>query len=182
MPNKISASPAARISRTSGDRIVTQVYPLQNESAVQLVPILRPLITPNNTISAYAGTNTLVITDYADNIRRLNKIIEAIDQAELRRGRGHQAAICFRAGPGANAEPPAGRRGRDDAWHPADGSNSDSGQKFLVLPDVRSNSLLIRSDNPARITRARSLVDTTGRGRQPDRATSTWSICAMRKR
>ena len=65
-----------------GDQIVTQVYPLQYETATQLVPILRPLITPNNLISAYASSNTLLITDYADNIVRLNKIIAAIDQPQ----------------------------------------------------------------------------------------------------
>jgi general secretion pathway protein D len=63
-----------------GDRIVTQVYPLQYESANQLLPILRPLISPNNTIAAYPNTNTLVITDYADNVKRINKIIDSIDQ------------------------------------------------------------------------------------------------------
>src|SRR5476649_1540037 len=67
-------------AKLSGDRIVTQVYALQYESANQLVAVLRPLITPNNTIVAYPNTNTLVITDYADNLKRINKIIESIDQ------------------------------------------------------------------------------------------------------
>ncbi|MBY0446321.1 MAG: type II secretion system protein GspD, partial [Burkholderiales bacterium] len=58
-----------RSMKLAGDRMVTQVYPLKYESAVQMVPILRPLISPNNTIAAYPGGNTLVITDYADNIR-----------------------------------------------------------------------------------------------------------------
>jgi hypothetical protein len=34
------------------------------------VPVLRPLISPNNTINANPGNNSLVITDYADNLRR----------------------------------------------------------------------------------------------------------------
>ncbi|MBL8506974.1 MAG: type II secretion system protein GspD, partial [Chitinimonas sp.] len=64
----------------SGDRIITQIYPLKHESAAQLVPILRPLVTPNNSIAAYTASNVLVITDYADNIKRLNQIIANIDQ------------------------------------------------------------------------------------------------------
>ena len=44
------------------------------------MPVLRPLIAPNNTIAAYPNTNTLVITDYADNVKRINKIIDSIDQ------------------------------------------------------------------------------------------------------
>ena len=46
----------------SGDRIITQVYPLQYESATQLMPVLRPLIGPNNAISVLPNSNTLVIT------------------------------------------------------------------------------------------------------------------------
>src|SRR4029453_11954168 len=54
-----------------GDRLVTQVITLRNESAAQLVNVLRPLISPNNTIAAFPASNALVITDYADNLRRL---------------------------------------------------------------------------------------------------------------
>src|SRR5207302_8679370 len=61
-----------------GDQVLTQVFRLQYESATNLVPVLRPLIAPNNTISAYPANNTLVITDYAENLRRLARIIEAI--------------------------------------------------------------------------------------------------------
>ncbi|MGH8771695.1 MAG: type II secretion system secretin GspD, partial [Burkholderiales bacterium] len=43
-------------ARASGDSIVTQVYTLQHESAAQMAAILRPLIPPNNTISAYPNT------------------------------------------------------------------------------------------------------------------------------
>lgn len=145
--------------KASGDQIVTQVYPLQNESAVLMVPVLRPLITPNNSISAYAGTNTLVITDYADNIKRINKIIESIDLPNY----GEVTVIKLQyvsaldlaqtltrlLGESTNLQPGAA---------PQAAAGGDSGQKFIVLPDIRSNSLLIRSDSPARIARARSLA------------------------
>ena len=39
------------------------------------MPVLRPLISPNNTINAIPGNNTLVITDYADNLQRIERII-----------------------------------------------------------------------------------------------------------
>ena len=52
---------------------------LNHENANNLVPVLRPLITPNNTINANPGNNTLVITDYADNLQRIGKIIAAMD-------------------------------------------------------------------------------------------------------
>jgi general secretion pathway protein D len=65
--------------RVQGDQIATQVFRLNFESAANLVPVLRPLISPNNTINANPNNNTLVITDYADNLLRLGKIIAALD-------------------------------------------------------------------------------------------------------
>jgi len=62
-----------------GDQIATQVFHLKFESANNLVAVLRPLISPNNTINANPGNNTLIITDYADNLLRLGKIISAVD-------------------------------------------------------------------------------------------------------
>jgi general secretion pathway protein D len=54
-----------------GSQIVTQIFRLNYESANNLVPILRPLISPNNTINVNPGNNSLVITDYADNLQRM---------------------------------------------------------------------------------------------------------------
>jgi general secretion pathway protein D len=44
------------------------------------VAVLRPLISANNTINANPGSNSLVITDYAENLQRIAKIIAALDQ------------------------------------------------------------------------------------------------------
>src|SRR3954464_12030677 len=63
----------------AGSQIVTQIFRLSHESAANLVPILRPLISPNNTINVNPGNNSLVITDYADNLQRLARIIAALD-------------------------------------------------------------------------------------------------------
>jgi general secretion pathway protein D len=67
-------------TRAGGDRMQTQVFTLRHESAAQLVPILRPLIAPNNPVTAYPASNSLVVTDYAGNLQRIAKIIDAIDQ------------------------------------------------------------------------------------------------------
>src|SRR5687767_4432935 len=77
---KFSSTVVERDGRASGDRIVTLVHALQYESAAQVMTVLRPLIAPNNTIAALPGTNTLVITDYAENIRRLSRIIASVDR------------------------------------------------------------------------------------------------------
>ena len=69
----------AKGSKIKGDQIATQIFRLNYESAANMVGVLRPLISPNNTINANPGTNSLVITDYADNLRRIGKIIAALD-------------------------------------------------------------------------------------------------------
>ena len=61
--------------------VVTQIFRLNHESANNLVPVLRPLIGPNNTINVNPGNNSLVITDYADNLQRIGRIISALDVA-----------------------------------------------------------------------------------------------------
>ena len=66
-PVELGAGPVT----VGGDRLVTQVISLKYESAAQLVNVLRPLITPNNTIAAFPNTNALIITDYAENLRRI---------------------------------------------------------------------------------------------------------------
>ena len=80
MPEADAKTQGGVVGRGSGDRLVTQVIVLRHESAAQLVNVLRPLITPNNTIAAFPGSNALVITDYADNLRRIERIIASLDQ------------------------------------------------------------------------------------------------------
>ena len=71
----VGEAPAGNV----GNQIVTQIFRLNYESANNLVPVLRPLINPNNTINVNPGNNSLVITDYADNLRRMGRIIAALD-------------------------------------------------------------------------------------------------------
>jgi len=63
----------------SGDQVLTQIFRVQYENVNNLVTVLRPLISPNNTINANTGTNTLVVTDYADNLKRIGQMIAALD-------------------------------------------------------------------------------------------------------
>ena len=63
----------------SANQITTQIFKLNFESANSLLAILRPLISPNNTINVNPGNNSLIITDYADNLRRIARIIAAMD-------------------------------------------------------------------------------------------------------
>lgn len=133
-----------------GDKIITQVYQLQYESAAQLLPVLRPLITPNNVIAAYPNNNTLVITDYAENVRRLVKIITSIDVpsgGDIQTIKLENASAVDAANLIAKVMP--------ESAAPA---IPGSVPKLLVSVDARSNSLLVRSDNQAMVARIRTLV------------------------
>lgn len=150
----------------NGDKIVTHVYPLQYESANQLVPILRPLIGPNNTISAYPNTNTLVITDYASNIKRLVRIIESID----RPSQGDVEVIKLHNTSAVDIAQILPRLLQEGSGLPGQAIPGvavpvDASQRFSIVADPRTNSLLVRADNPSRISKIRALaakLDTAG--------------------
>lgn len=131
-----------------GDRLVTQVYTLKHESASQLVPILRPLISPNNTIAAYASNNTLVITDYAESIARLTRIIDAVDQP--------QSDVVVIPVVHASAVDLAATLNR--LFGDASGVGGESSQRFSVMAEHRTNHILIRSGNVSKISGARQLL------------------------
>lgn len=139
--------------RASGDVIQTQVFTLRYESAAQLVPILRPLIAPNNTITAYQNNNTLVITDYASNLQRIEKIIDSIDQPS-----GTDPIVLpLRFASALDVAHTVNRLFADSVQAPAAGA-PDTGQRMTIVADTRSNSLLARSENPSRLARLRALV------------------------
>ena len=133
----------------SGDRIQTQVFTLQHESAAQLVPILRPLISPNNPISAYPGSNSLVITDYAGNLQRIEKIIQSIDQPSGT----EPVMIPLRHASAVDVALTVNRLFFDSTQ-----TTVEQAQRLTVVADARSNSLMVRSENPSRLFRLRSLV------------------------
>ncbi|RZA36327.1 MAG: type II secretion system protein GspD [Lysobacteraceae bacterium] len=135
-----------RASKATGDQIATQVFYLSYESAANLTAVLRPLISPNNSIMANPGNNTLVITDYADNLRRLAKIIAALDTpvaadldvVPIRNAIASDVATLVTR----LMEPSAG---------------GDSG-RVTVLADPRTNSVVVRAPSQARANLAKSLI------------------------
>ncbi len=131
-----------------GDTIQTQVFRLQHESAAQLLPVLRPLITPNNSITAYPGNNTLVVTDYASNLQRIAKIIESVDQ--LTDGDSVMIKLQY-----ASALDVA-QTIKSLLTEPAQAA--DPTGRFSIAPDARSNSVLARAGDPAKLKRVRELV------------------------
>ena len=145
---KLQAGPAQNLT-VRGDQIATQIFRLNYESAANLVTVLRPLISPNNTINANPGNNSLVITDYADNLRRLGKIIAALDAPAS----SDLDIVPVRYAIATDLAQIVNRLLEQGA---APGA-ADPG-KISVLADARTNSLIVRAPSQARANLAKSLI------------------------
>jgi len=146
---KVHAGPVVAKGRREAEdnRLVTQVFMLKHESAAQVVPVIRPLVAPNNTVAAYPGNNSVVVTDYAENVRRIGQIIESVDvpQDGVRVfPLSHASAVDIAA--------------TINRLMNEGGSAQDASQRVSVVADNRSNSLLVRSDNLSKIAAVRQLV------------------------
>jgi general secretion pathway protein D len=139
--------------RGSGERITTRVFVLKYESAAQLVPVLRPLIAPNNIVVAYPNNNTLVVTDYASNLKRIEQIVNSIDQPS----KGEPLVIPVKRASAVELAQTINRLLQDGAI--AGAGATDSSQRFILLADARTNSLLVRTENQEKLDRVRDLVN-----------------------
>lgn len=133
----------------SGDQIVTQVFQLHRESANTLLPTLRPLISPNNTISANASNNTLIVTDYADNLKRIASIIAGVEAASS----PHIAVVQLNF-----ADAAALAQQAQKMLDLSGIGNNDATQKVLVTPDTCSNAIVLRASGASRLEEAESLI------------------------
>jgi general secretion pathway protein D len=143
-----------------GERLVTHVFHIKNESATQLLTVVRPLVSPNNSVAAYGNNNTLIITDYADNVARIAKIIDALDVPQ-----GDIVVIQLKHTSAQDLAPVISKLLGDSAGNAQ--QVTDSSQRVTVAADNRLNALLVRSDNPSRINSIRQLVANMD---QPDAA------------
>jgi general secretion pathway protein D len=144
VPTYVGNVPVAR-----GDQVITQVFQLKNESANNLLPVLRPLISPNNTVAAYPANNTIVVTDYADNVRRIAQIIAGVDTAA-----GQAVSVVTLKNANALDIAPQLSKMLD----PGAIGSTDATLKVSITADPRTNSLLIRATNGARLAAAKELA------------------------
>jgi general secretion pathway protein D len=61
------------------DRVVTQLIPLKFADSTEIKKLFAPLISKSSVILAYPPTNMLIVTDIYSNIKRLLRILKAID-------------------------------------------------------------------------------------------------------
>jgi general secretion pathway protein D len=124
------------------DEVVTHVYPIQNVSAAQLVPILRPLVPQWGHLAAYAPSNMLIISDRAANVVRLERLIRQID---LSGDRGIELVKLQHAS-ATEVVRVLTSLAQGDKQAQADATQ----RPVAVIADERSNSVLIGGDRTER--------------------------------
>jgi general secretion pathway protein D len=145
------------------ESFVTQLVPLEHADANDIRGLLTPLVSKESSLLAYAPTNSLIVTDTVANIKRLLKIITALDVESpsvifrvimLKFAQAEQIANALRSAveglivggteAGAEAAPqPAAQpatRGRRLAQAAA-GQRIQRGPR--IIPDARTNSLVL---------------------------------------
>ena len=143
--------------KAGNNQIVTQIFNLNYDSAANLLPILRPLISPNNTINVNPGNNSLIITDYADNLQRMARIIAASDVPTAT----DVEIIPLKHALSIDLAPLVLRlvdSGASVTGAAAAPGQADTSVKTTVISEPRSNSLIVRTANAARLALIKSLV------------------------
>ncbi|KRH78285.1 putative type II secretion system protein D precursor [Ferrovum sp. JA12] len=132
-----------------GDQLLTQVFRLKYESANNLIPVLRPLIATNNSITAYPANNTLVITDYAENLRRIQRIIQAIDTPLS----NEVQIIPIKNGLAIDIAELINKLGQ------IKGTTNEPNLLTTAIADTRTNSIVLRAPTVTRANEIKGLIE-----------------------
>jgi general secretion pathway protein D len=129
-----------------GDRIITKVFAPRNASVAQLLSALKPLVPPSNSITADTGSNTLVITDYANNIARLSRVIALLDVPYD----DEPKVIALRH---ASAIDLANLMTRMYGQ-----VSAETHRRVVITSDPRTNSLVVKTDNVVTLAKVASMA------------------------
>ena len=136
-----------------GDQVITQIFQLHYENPNNLVAVLRPLISANNTINANPASNSLVITDYADNLKRIGRIIAALDQPSAT----DIDVVPLQYAVASDLAPLVQRLADSGQVGVVPGAPTAAGGT-TVIADPRSNALILRAPNAARLAMVRETI------------------------
>lgn len=167
-----SASVGMAGTPVAGDAIATRMFPLKYEAAQSVASAIKPILNSNAAVVAYPANNTLLVTDYSQNIKRLEVVLAAIDVP----GMGLPVMVPLTHATAAELAPiiqnlmseaPAqsGAATGGGATASAGGTGAAGtqvmvmvGDGFAVVAEPHSNSLLLRSNSPGKLLRARQLI------------------------
>jgi len=156
-PIDSAASQPSRIGSAGANRnsYVTEIVRLRSIDAQSALDTVRPLVSAQGSVTANRTGNTLVIVDFADNIRRIRQVLSGIDTnsastrvVTLKNANAREIAAAL-SGLGATA---AGGNG-------GGGAAAVAGPGASVVAVESSNSVVIRGDAPSVARLAQVAID-----------------------
>lgn len=133
---------------SDGELMVTRVIPATNVASSELVKILRPLIPQYSHVASVDQPNVVILSDHAENIRRMEAIIREIDVAE-------DEVVSVVALEEAWVENMVELL---EALAPNQiGRNASGPQAVQVVANARNNSLVLRG-NPGALVELKALI------------------------
>lgn len=141
-----------RASKQSQE-LLTKVIMIKNTPALDLVPILRPLVAKYGHLAGVKSANALIISDHSININRIEEIIDRLDRSgseELEVVQLKEAWVGNVVTMLQSLDPSKVAQGNTDTGNTA-GS-------IRVVADERSNRLIIKGEKTAR-ERIRKLIE-----------------------
>lgn len=163
--------PTAIASKKS-EQLITQVIQIKDTPALDLVPILRPMVAKYGHLAGVKSANALIVTDHASNVKRLEKIIERLDGSgvsELEVVQLEEAWVGDIVDVLTNLDPEKVSEGGKDK------SESGVAGRIRVVADERANRLIIRGEKSAR-DRVKTLIATLD---QPSRFSGKASVIRL---
>ncbi len=140
---KQSAETLDRFPETPSEQLITRVIQIDNANALELVPILRPLVAKYGHLAGVAAANALIVSDHSSNIRRIEQIVRELDSPSKYEVEviqldeawvGDMVELLQELAPSE-----LGRSGGENA-----------ARKYSVTADERSNRLILRGDQTFR--------------------------------
>ncbi|HEB27686.1 MAG TPA: type II secretion system protein GspD [Porticoccus sp.] len=125
-----------------GGEQILYIYQANNVSATRLVELLRPLLPSSGHIAAFPESNSLIISDESENVKRLVAMVKQIDES----GEFNIEIIKLNHADSNNV-----------AGLVLSLVGDESGPAFSITSDDRSNSLLMSGD-PATRQRVKQLI------------------------
>lgn len=135
--------------------LLTKVIMIKNTPALDLVPILRPLVAKYGHLAGVKSANALIISDHAANISRIEQIIDRLDKSgseELEVIQLKEAWVGNVVTMLQNLDPSRVAQGAS-----ANAAENTAGS-IRVVADERSNRLIIKGEKSAR-ERIRKLIE-----------------------
>jgi general secretion pathway protein D len=78
-PGAASSAPIGRSARRSSNALVTEIIRLRSIEPAQAIETVRGLVSRDGTVAA--SRNSIVVSDFADNVRRVRQVLREIDVA-----------------------------------------------------------------------------------------------------